>query len=44
MDNLQKFYINGKWVSPNSTDKMSVSNPANEEKIGEIFLGNTINR
>ena len=41
MDNLQKFYINGKWVSPNSTDKMSVTNPANDEKIGEIFLGNS---
>ena len=41
MDNLQKFYINGKWVTPKSTEKMSVLNPATEDKIGEIILGNS---
>ena len=41
MDNLEKFYINGKWVTPKSSDKMSVLNPATEDKIGEIVLGNS---
>ena len=41
MDNLEKFYINGKWVSPKSSDKMSVLNPATEDKVGEIVLGNS---
>ena len=40
MDNLEKFYINGKWVTPKSSDKMSVLNPATEDKVGEIILGN----
>ena len=41
MDNLEKFYINGKWVKPKSSDKMSVLNPATEDKVGEIVLGNS---
>ena len=41
MENLQKFYINGKWVKPNSTKTMAVLNPANEDLIGEIILGNS---
>ena len=41
MDNLEKFYINGKWVTPKSSDKMSVLNPATEDKVGEIVLGNS---
>ena len=40
MDNLEKFYINGKWVTPKSSDKMSVLNPATEDKVGVIILGN----
>ena len=38
--NLDKFYIDGKWMTPNSTKTFPVSNPASEEKLGEIFLGN----
>ena len=41
MENLQKFYINGKWVIPNSTKTMAVLNPATEDLIGEIILGNS---
>jgi len=40
MDNLQKFYINGEWVSPVSTQTMTVINPATEEVIGTVALGN----
>ena len=40
MENLEKFYINGRWVTPNSTETMPVSNPATEQKIGHITLGN----
>ena len=40
MDNLQKFYINGEWVSPVSTQTMPVINPATEEVIGTVALGN----
>lgn len=40
MENLEKFYINGRWVTPNSTETMPVSNPATEQKIGRITLGN----
>ena len=41
MENLQKFYINGKWIIPNSTKTMAVLNPATEDLIGEIILGNS---
>ena len=38
--NYQKFYINGKWVDPISKDLLDVLNPANEEVITQISLGN----
>ena len=40
MDKLLKFYINGEWVDPLSTDKMPVLNPASAEQVGEVALGN----
>ncbi len=40
MENLGKFYIDGKWVTPNSKQSMPVINPATEEEIGTIILGN----
>jgi aldehyde dehydrogenase (NAD+) len=40
MENLGKFYIDGKWVTPNSKQAMSVINPASEEEIGTVILGN----
>ena len=40
MKNLNKFYIDGLWVAPNSSQTMSVLNPATETQIGTITLGN----
>ena len=40
MNNNQKFYIDGKWVDPISKDILDVINPANEEIITQIALGN----
>jgi len=40
LENLQKFYINGKWVEPRSKNTMPVINPATEEQIGTVAMGN----
>jgi aldehyde dehydrogenase (NAD+) len=40
LENLQKFYINGKWVEPCSKNTMPVINPATEEQIGTVAMGN----
>ena len=40
VDKLLKFYINGEWVDPVSTDKMPCLNPASAEQVGEVALGN----
>ena len=40
MENLQKLYINGKWVKPSSKNTMPVINPATEEQIGTVAMGN----
>jgi aldehyde dehydrogenase (NAD+) len=39
--NLLKFYINGAWVDPISSTRMGVENPATEEIVAEVALGNT---
>jgi aldehyde dehydrogenase (NAD+) len=39
MQNERKFYIDGKWVEPHSKQTLDVLNPANEEVIGTIVLG-----
>ena len=39
MSNRQKFYINGQWVTPSTSDTMDVVNPATEESIDAIALG-----
>src|SRR5262245_28938838 len=39
MTNERNFYIDGKWVTPHSTQTLDVLNPANEEVIGTITLG-----
>ncbi|MFZ8913255.1 MAG: aldehyde dehydrogenase family protein, partial [Pseudomonadales bacterium] len=41
MDNAKKFYINGEWVDPIGTETMDVINPATEEPICAIALGNS---
>ncbi len=40
MSNNQKFYINGEWVDPQGSDTLDVINPATEEVIATIALGN----
>jgi aldehyde dehydrogenase (NAD+) len=39
MENTQKFYINGAWVAPTTSDTLDVINPATEETIATIALG-----
>ena len=41
MDNLSKFYIDGVWVTPKSDQRFPVLNPATEQRVGEIILGNS---
>ena len=41
MENLRKFYIGGAWVDPISSATMPVLNPATEEQIGTVALGNS---
>ncbi len=40
MERLNQFYIDGKWVAPISDLKMPVINPATEEQVGTLALGN----
>jgi len=35
------FYINGKWVTPSGSAKLDVINPATEESIGQITMGDS---
>lgn len=42
MKNLNKFYIDGSWVDPESNKTFPVMNPSNEESIGQLSLGNEI--
>ena len=39
MENLDKFFIGGKWVQPQSDRTFAVTNPATEAQIGQIVLG-----
>lgn len=39
MENQCKFYIGGRWVEPHSTERADVINPATEEVVGTIILG-----
>tara|TARA_B100001093_G_scaffold96964_1_gene88939 strand:+ start:1329 stop:2756 length:1428 start_codon:yes stop_codon:yes gene_type:complete len=41
MENLQKFYINGQWAAPISTATLPVLNPAMNEQIGTVSMGNS---
>ncbi len=38
--NMTKFYINGAWVEPISKARLGVENPANEEIVCEVAIGN----
>ena len=39
MENTNKFYINGEWVEPSSSETLEVINPATEEAIASIAMG-----
>lgn len=39
MNNQLKFYINGEWVDPSTSEKLDVINPATEQSIGQIAMG-----
>ena len=40
MSNNEKFYINGEWVEPQGAETIEVINPATEEGVGTVRLGN----
>ena len=39
MKEMHKFYINGKWVDPLSSDTIEVINPSDESVIGTVSAG-----
>ena len=41
MENLNKFYIDGAWITPQSRQMFAVLNPTTEQQLGEIVLGNS---
>ncbi len=41
MIDKSKFYINGKWVKPNSQNYLQVINPSTEDSFAFVTLGNT---
>ena len=40
MREFLKFYVNGRWVDPETPSKLDVINPATEKPCGSISLGN----
>ncbi len=42
MQNQHKFYIDGQWVEPHSKQIAEVINPATEEVIGSVILGDQV--
>lgn len=42
MDTLNKFYIDGAWVPPHSTQVMDLINPATEAVLGQVALGDSV--
>ena len=41
MENQLKFYINGEWVDPSTSDTLEVINPSTEQPITSIAMGGT---
>jgi aldehyde dehydrogenase (NAD+) len=39
LSNRQKFYINGEWVQPTTTEMLDVINPATEQPIEAVAMG-----
>ena len=42
MKQLNKFYINGNWVTPSNNESMDIINPATEQSVGQVSLGTSI--
>ncbi len=40
MQNYDKFYINGQWVAPAQPKMLDVINPATEQAVASIAMGN----
>lgn len=40
MKTYNNLYINGQWTAPNSNEAIEVTNPANEQVIGQVPLAN----
>jgi aldehyde dehydrogenase (NAD+) len=40
MENTLKFYIDGRWVTPDSEEQLAVVNPATEQAFSRIAMGN----
>ena len=41
MQVYEKLYIDGKWITSNSTASIEVTNPTNEQVIGKVPAGDT---
>jgi len=41
MNELKKFYINGEWIKPSGNEVLDVFNPATNEVVSQISLGNS---
>ena len=39
---LDKFYINGEWVSPVKDEKINIINPSDESVIGTLNVGSQL--
>ncbi|MBA4367993.1 MAG: aldehyde dehydrogenase family protein [Desulfobacterium sp.] len=42
MKTYNSFYINGKWVKPDSKDTFTVINPCNESVVATVAMGNAV--
>ena len=42
MKNLDKFYINGEWVSPQNLQMIDIINPATERSLGKVAMGSAV--
>ncbi|MAJ50678.1 MAG: aldehyde dehydrogenase family protein [Flammeovirgaceae bacterium] len=40
MNDCDRFYLDGVWVRPQSSSTVPIINPATEEKIGSVVIGN----
>ncbi len=38
---LDSFYINGEWCAPRGIEHFTVLNPATEQSLGELAMGNS---